>query len=158
MELKQRMYHFVLYSLSGIQKGIQAYHSAIEFQLKYGHTLEYKRWAEIDKTVILLDGGTSNSQNLDFYSGGEYKGSMQTIVESLIGIDVPFAVFHEPDLNNAMTSIAFLVDERVFDKTNYPILKMETEKGPILDIEKEEKVYGKRVAMLRMLLHNRKLA
>ena len=60
MELKYRMYGLVNYQLSGIQKGIQFGHAVVEYGLKYFNTDEYKRWANFDKTFIILNGGTTN--------------------------------------------------------------------------------------------------
>ena len=49
-KLKKRMYGFVPYNLSDIQKGIQFGHACIEYQLKYGKTSDYLDWAKNDKT------------------------------------------------------------------------------------------------------------
>ena len=98
---KYRMYHFVLYSLSGIQKGIQSYHSGIEYANLHGQNDDYYRWANIDKTVIILDGGSS--------------GNMPKLAEKLWEYGVKHTFFHEPDLNNAMSAIAFLVPENVYN-------------------------------------------
>jgi hypothetical protein len=36
-----------------------------------------------------------------------------------------FSEFYEPDLNNALTAVVFLVDERVFDRVTYPNFEKE---------------------------------
>lgn len=99
--LPQRMYHFVMYNLSGIQKGIQSYHSGIEYANAYGQDKNYLQWANVDKTVIILDGGGS--------------GNMLRLAEQLWGYGIKHANFYEPDLNNAMSAIAFLVPENVYN-------------------------------------------
>lgn len=120
--LKYRLYHLVAYFLSPIQKGIQAYHSAIEYSLKYGKTADYLQWAKKDKTVVLLNGGSSNSQGFDYYEKTEYLGTMQSHAKALKENKIKFAEFYEPDCNNALTSIAFLVPEKVWNRKDYPDL------------------------------------
>lgn len=120
--LRQRMYHFVIYQLSGIQAGIQAGHAKDMYSLKYAGTQEYKDWLNLDKTVIILGGGSTNSEGVDFYSKQEYQGTMQEITSKLKYLGVKFAAFREPDLNNALTAISFLVDERVWDDKKWPMI------------------------------------
>ena len=55
-----RMYFFVMYNLSGIQKGIQAGHAALEYANLFKNKREYQDFIEVHKTFILLDGGGSN--------------------------------------------------------------------------------------------------
>ncbi len=96
-----RMYHFVMYNLSGIQKGIQSYHAGVEYGNKYSNDDNYKKWANEDKTVIILDGGGSND--------------MIERMKELRELDVDYATFMEPDLNMSLSAIAFLVDESIYD-------------------------------------------
>ena len=103
---KQRMYSLVLRQLSPIQKGVQTTHSVVEYANNYGHDKEYHQWAETDKTLIILDGGTFQD--------------MEDICESLKEWEVKFAKFQEPDLNYLTTAITFLVDERVWNRVLYP--------------------------------------
>jgi hypothetical protein len=97
-----RMYFFVMYNLSGIQKGIQAGHAAIEYQLKHGKTKQYKDFAMNHKTFIVLDGGGSNDML-----------ARELELESL---KIKFASFIEPDLNNSVSAIAFIVPEHIYSK------------------------------------------
>ena len=103
---EQRMYSLVLRQLSSIQKGVQTTHSVVEYTNKYGCDKEYRQWAETDKTLIILDGGTFQE--------------MESIYESLNEWGVKFAKFQEPDLNYLTTAITFLVDERVWNHVLYP--------------------------------------
>ena len=96
-----RMYFFVMYNLSGIQKGIQSIHSAVEYELLYGNTDKYKKWANTDKTVILLDAGGSNDM-------------VDREIE-LENFNIPYASFCEPDLSFSISSIAFIVSEDVYN-------------------------------------------
>lgn len=101
------MYFFVMYNLSGIQKGIQAGHAAVEYQLKHGKTKQYKEFANHHKTFILLDGGGSNDMLLR--------------EEELESMGIKFASFIEPDLNDSVSAIAFIVPERVYNCVDFEI-------------------------------------
>ena len=160
--LKQRMYSIVLYSLSPMQKGIQSYHATIEYSLKYGKTPEYQQWAKNDKTVIILDGGSSNQVGVDHYSGSSYTGSLDVALILLEENNIKFMPFFEPDCNNTMTAISFLVDEKTWDKKKYPLPKNlnELEQSSLEFWEKPEiiKLFGKEAAFLRPFLNNYHLA
>ena len=117
--LEWRMYGFVPYNISSIQSGIQFGHGVVE----YGQNISglgkiednYNNWARRDKTFIILNGGTTNeNKNNKFY------GTMQQYRDLLLENEILIAQFHEPDLNNTLTSICFLVDERVWKRTLYP--------------------------------------
>ena len=113
MELKYRMYGLVNYQLSGIQKGIQFGHAVVEYGLKYFNTDEYKRWANFDKTFIILNGGTTNSSI-------ENPGTLNIHSALISEMCINFAEFYEPDLGDQLTSVVFIVNEKVFDKEKYP--------------------------------------
>lgn len=115
--LKYRMYGFVPYQLSGIQAGIQFGHAVVEYQQKHDDQ-QYKKWAKKDKVFVVLNGGTTNNSE---------QSTMTDVVNQLKINKIKFSIFHEPDLNNALSGIALLVDERVFDKEKY--------KAPVLDDE-----------------------
>lgn len=123
MEL--RMYGLVPYNLSDIQKGIQYQHGVTEYgrlAVNSGNEATYNRWADKWRTSIVLSGGTTN-ENKD----SQWYGTMQQHRDALLEMEIPFAEFHEPDLNDTMTAVIFLVDERVFNRDLYPDFK-ETEK------------------------------
>lgn len=104
---EQRMYSLVLHQLNPIQKGIQTTHAVVEYANKYGSDEEYRQWAETDKTLIMLDGGTYQE--------------MMSIYETLKEFGIKFGTFQEPDLNYLTTAITFLVtDERVWNRVDYP--------------------------------------
>ena len=108
-----RMYSMVLRQLNPMQKGIQSLHAVVEYgeMVKSGNidtTVKkaYNKWVKEDKTMIVLDGGVSDD-----------------LIEAtwfLSDNNIPFTVFHEPDLYGVITSICFLADERVWDTKNYP--------------------------------------
>lgn len=110
------MYFFVPYHLSGIQKGIQAGHCALEYAKHHGNTETFKDFMENDKTWIILNGGTT--RDCDGISATH--GEMNEIYRILFTNSHDFASFREPDLNNALTAICFIADERVWDFEKYP--------------------------------------
>ena len=103
---EQRMYSMVLCQLNAIQKGVQTTHGVVEYANKYASDEEYRQWAETDKTLIMLDGGTYQE--------------MVRIYDMLKELGVKFGKFQEPDLNYLTTSITFLADERVWNREQYP--------------------------------------
>lgn len=103
---EQRMYSMVLRQLNPIQKGVQTTHGVVEYANKYSSDEEYRQWAETDKTLIMLDGGTYQE--------------MVRIYDTLKELGMKFADFQEPDLNYLTTSITFLADERVWNREQYP--------------------------------------
>lgn len=117
-KLELRMYGFVPYNISEIQKGIQFGHAVVEYGLQNFHTTEYLDWAKYWKTFIILNGGTSN-HSMNRYNEEEYVGSMETLLEELNSNDVKLATFYEPDLNDMLSGIVFIIDERVFNRKKY---------------------------------------
>lgn len=118
--LDLRMYFLVPYNISPIQQAIQAGHAAIEYALEYGETELFKEFGKNHKTWIILNGGTTNNNP-------EKLGDLQEVVNSLIKFNtetkkekISFSLFHEPDLNDALTAICFIADERVFNYEDYP--------------------------------------
>lgn len=123
--LELRMYGFVPYNISDIQKGIQFGHAVVEYGMKNMNTPEYQYFANNWKTFIILNGGTSNEGQDIKHGFGDvyYMGSMQNYLKVLNENEIKIATFYEPDLNNMLTAVVFLVDERVFNKELYPDFK-----------------------------------
>lgn len=111
-ERKYRMYGLVPNNISSIQKGIQFGHAVVEYGITQRYS-EYLRWAAIDKKFIILNGGTTN-KNLDRL------GTLNNHLETLIKAGVRVEWFEEPDLGDQLTAIVFLVDDRVWDRENFP--------------------------------------
>jgi len=103
--MEYRMYCLSERHLSSIQKTIQGAHAIVEYSLAYGDSPEYKQWAREDKTIIVLDGGIYTD--------------MLRVVDFLNEKHMNFTTFKEPDMGWMMTSIALLVDERVWDASKY---------------------------------------
>ena len=103
---EQRMYSLVLRQLNPIQKGVQTTHGVVEYANKYSSNEDYRQWAETDKTLIMLDGGTYQE--------------MVRIYDTLKELGMKIGEFQEPDLNYLTTSITFLADERVWNREQYP--------------------------------------
>lgn len=123
--LELRMYGFVPYNISDIQKGIQFGHAVVEYGIKHMNTPEYQYFANEWKTFIILNGGTSCNGQLvrHGFKETEYVGSLDTILNSLRDNDIKHAAFTEPDLGMMLSAVVFLVDERVFNKELYPDYK-----------------------------------
>ena len=118
--LEKRMYFFVPYQLTGIQQAIQAGHAALEYARKEGDSAIFQDFVDNHKTWIILNGGTTNSKR-DF--SGIAKGSLNQIGDLLLENKIKFAYFKEPDLEDALTAICFICDERVWNYEDYPDLK-----------------------------------
>lgn len=127
-DLELRMYFFVPYNISPIQQAIQAGHAVEQYAHKFHTFTEYINYVENWKTWIILNGGTTNSQR-DF--DGFSAGTLNQIADQISdfnghceeGKEINMAYFEEPDLNNALTAICFLADERVFNYEDYPDLE-----------------------------------
>lgn len=114
-KLEYRMYGIVPFNISEIQKGIQFGHAVVEYAQAHFKDVDYQKWAKHDKTFIILNGGTTHNGPMP-----NDLGTMQLHRFELLKNDVKSAKFYEPDLNDALTAIVFLVDERVYDKEKYP--------------------------------------
>lgn len=115
--LELRMYFFTNYQLTGIQTGIQCGHAALEYAHKYRDTELFNEFVLNHKTWIILNGGTTNAQR-DFE--GTSQGTLNQIGDQLMDNHIEIAWFHEPDLNDALTALCFICDERVFNRKDYP--------------------------------------
>lgn len=119
--LELRAYFFVPYNISSVQCGIQAKHAFDEYLLEYGRdNPEHIVWDYMKnhKTVIILDGGTTNSYRE--IGTGIVQGTLDQIGDSLLENKIEFSYFMEPDLNDALTAVCFLADERVWNYEDYP--------------------------------------
>ena len=116
-QLEKRMYFLTMYNISPIQQGIQCGHAQMEYALKHWEDEEFQDWAKNWKTWIILNGGTSNSKPAAIKDAGTMEQHYLTL---LFHNKIKCTPFFEPDLNHSLTSIAFIVDERVFNKELYP--------------------------------------
>ncbi|MFW6226246.1 MAG: hypothetical protein ACOC3V_04755 [bacterium] len=112
-DLEKRMYFFVPYNISPIQQAIQAGHAAIEYSRKYKDSELFIDFADNWKTWIILNGGTTNN-NIN-------RGLLEIAHLSPFRCgEIDHSLFYEPDLNDALTAICFIADERVFNYEDYP--------------------------------------
>ena len=127
-KLELRMYGIVPYNISPIQQGIQFGHAVVEYgqKMKYlgehnqSLNIQYNDWADNWKTFIILNGGTSNHSVNRYSDTEEFFGTMENNLKSLEDNDVEVSTFYEPDLNDMLSGIVFIVDERIFNKKDYP--------------------------------------
>lgn len=155
LPLEFRMYFLVPYNISPIQQGIQALHAAIEYSGRNFKSKEYQTWAGRDKTVIILNGGTTNTRFDE--EAGKHQGSLNQALNDLANAKVVHNCFFEPDLNDALTGIAFLVDERVYDHKKYVLPEYPQSEGvftvfPVIPMPiPQEKIDAYDAEVLRVL-------
>jgi hypothetical protein len=141
--MKYRMYSFVLKQLNPIQKGVQTAHAVVEYATAYHNTNEYQRWSKLDKTLIMLDGGTYPE--------------MMELLETLKSNGIKYEYFEEEDLNHLVTAITVIADERVWDKENYPDYDVMKDSWMEYD-EWLESIGGDSNADLRDIIFSKRLA
>lgn len=129
--LELRMYGLTNYQLTDIQKGIQFLHGVVEYGLQHGMTDQYLDWAQNWKTVILLNGGTTNDNP-------KWLGTLNQHAQTLGEMNIPTSCFYEPDLGDQLTAVVFIVDERVFNKEKYPEPTFVTSPSATKDEENEK--------------------
>lgn len=104
---KFRLYGLVPYNISPIQAGIQFGHALQEYNNQYyDNDPDFDDWRNNHKTFIILNGGTSST--------------METHTQTLIENDIRIGTFREPDLNNMLSGIVFVVPEQVYKRKEYP--------------------------------------
>lgn len=108
-----KMVCIVPYNLSPIQQGIQAAHAIVEYQ-RLHNSRDYSEWATNHKTILVKNGGTTGPN-----------GSLQSILRFIQKTKTPYATFKEPDINNALTAIAVLVDYNCYNELVYELNTLE---------------------------------
>jgi len=111
---EQRMYCVSPRHLSGIQKGIQSAHAIIEYSNFYKNNEDYIQWTKKDKTLILLEINSTDE--------------LKKLHLNLINLNYPVHLFLEPDINDSITAIAFLLDEEVWNSEKYITVSKKVEK------------------------------
>lgn len=123
--MNYRLYGLVPYNLSDKQKGIQYAHALQEMnnQLNgwYGdkyinpHEMaKFQKWAVSDKTIIMLNGGTTNYSE---HRMGTLNKHLKTLVEEF-GVYV--ATFSEEDFGDQLAGVVFIVEDKIWDEEKYP--------------------------------------
>ena len=74
-----RMYGLVPYNISPIQQGIQFGHAVVEYSNSHFNDSDYKKWSTIDKTFIILNGGTTNNNSTNL---GTLNIHLNTLIEN----------------------------------------------------------------------------
>ena len=121
--LEYRLYLFVPYNISEIQKGIQAGHACQQYDKKYMGVETTTKFIDDHKTWYLMDGGTTNNSL-------EKPGTMQQIYRSILEFNTEFeskydqtgilvSEFYEPDLNDALSAFCFICNEGVWNYDDY---------------------------------------
>lgn len=153
--LKYRMYVLVERHLSPLDKGIQSAHAVVEYYNechlwnKKEELKAFDKWANEDKTLILLNGGTVIG--------------LDKTLELFEENNIAYGAFREPDLDNIVTAVAVMADERIFDD-NYMSFDMWRLKALLNNAysscEKEYEKYigGHGNVILKEFLNGKKLA
>ena len=158
--MEYRTYEIVLRHLSGVNKGVQAEHSAKRYIWKYRNEplTEIVMENLENETTIMVDGGTHQDM-VEIHNRFEDAGIHHTY-------------FIEPDLNDCMTAITVIADERVWDRKNYKsysefvdLCMIEDGLNPLLSsirpgyIEQwYEYIGGEKNSILMEILQNKKLS
>jgi hypothetical protein len=145
--LDYKMYGMVNFQLSPMQAGIQFGHATDEYagkviaallkspNEKSDFTKNYIRWNSENKTVVVLNGGSTNTDHNNF-------GTLNQYYEKVRTLNVYATPFYEPTLGNQMTSFAFLLSEKVYDKVKYPDFVFRSNQldrsNPILSTDERE--------------------
>lgn len=105
-----KLYCLVNNYLEGVRAGVQALHASTKLMSKYEDDSKYgtkcvdmiNEWDQIHETVVLVYGGDHDdlSCTYNFLDGAE---------------EIPFAKFHEPGMNGALTSVAMLCSTEMVD-------------------------------------------
>jgi len=117
-KLELRKYMFVPYNISDKQKGIQAGHSSDLYGQKFKDDDMNIDFIKNHLTWIILDGGTTNNNS-------ERLGTLNQIYNDILEYNsnnndkINVTTFYEPDLNDALTAVCFIADERVFNYDDY---------------------------------------
>jgi hypothetical protein len=173
-DLEKRMYFLVPYNISPIQQAIQAGHSMGEYALKYGrYDSDHLIWEFLEKwkTWIVLNGGTTNFNFVEIDDVKTFEGTLNQIENDLEVAGIEYSRFIEPDLNNALSAVCLIVDERVFNREDYPDFKewaldagltmkeIREEIGNYYEcmLEYKQEV-GEEIIFLKELLNTKKLA
>jgi hypothetical protein len=159
LKLEYRMYGLVPYNLSPIQQGIQFGHAVVEYQQNVKNLNPYEKiydkWAQKDKTFIILNGGTTNKNP-------EKLGTLNNHLNTLVENGILTSEFFEPDLGDQLTAVVFLVDERVWNKELYKDFEEILEDSPFLSNKDYEewvnKIGGEKNVFLREFLKTFRLA
>lgn len=149
-----RMYGLVPYNISPIQQGIQFGHAVVEYGLENFKDEDYKEWANICKTFIILNGGTTNT-NVDAL------GTLNKHAITLEQFGIKIACFYEPDLGDQLTAIVFLVPEQIYNKEKYPDITISNETSIIKHVlmgDYIQSIGGEKNHLLREFLKQFRLA
>ena len=90
--------------------------------------------------------------------GGTYP-ELKECRDALAELGVPYAAFYEEDLGNILTSVSFLVEDKVWDSENYPAYEDELDEAS----DSDQPVWlimmgGKRNLAFRNFLKSKRLS
>jgi hypothetical protein len=79
---------------------------------------------------------------------------METNLETLKKAGIPVGVFYEPDLNDMLSGIVFVVQEEVFNKKDYPDFEdwVIENYGGLLKVDTDNQSYAESSKQLSMMI------
>ena len=122
-ERTYRMYFLAPYSISAMQVACQQVHGIVDYATKFQKNADYQQWSTKDHVVTILNGGTTNDGWIRDNYDPARRGTMDVALANLQDMGVNVGFFYEEDLNNALTAVVFLADERVFNRKLTPTEK-----------------------------------
>ncbi|AUR85791.1 peptidyl-tRNA hydrolase [Vibrio phage 1.081.O._10N.286.52.C2] len=96
-----KAYCFVNRYCIGIQAGIQAAHALVRLGEMRDDSGAYKKWANEEETLCVLSA-----------SDHDHLANIEMTIKEM-DLDIPVASFQEAGLNNSLTAVAFIADERI---------------------------------------------
>ncbi len=128
-----RLYTFINFYLSSIQQGIQTAHIVSELFLKYNTKNApskfqevLNKWANIDKTIVILNGGSSFDIRQDFIKISKISSEVYSIYNQNYDYDhgqwvLPYAYFSEDHNalgayeNGVMTGFGIILPQEIWN-------------------------------------------
>jgi len=115
-KLEYKMCFFTLSQLSDIDKGIQCGYAALIYANDFGKTEQFINYINDWNEWIIFNGKTTGNK----ICGIDRIGYINQIVNQLDDNNINYSSYFEKKLNFALTTICFIVDERIYNKFNYP--------------------------------------
>lgn len=152
---RYRMFALVAHNLPSLYKGVNIAKAMVNYIKNFGDTPEYEDWSKFDLDKIsVLDGGFFNSK-FDKDSGLPY-GDMDKYLLQLEEYHVNVGTYLDPNANNGLTAIVFIVPSSVYatpsleqfygEKWNEKLHQMDLD--PEISLKEKLSVFGDEVNSL----------
>ena len=115
-----RAYFFINYYVSGIRAGIQAAHAIDQMWLQFMEALQRGTLSALEQSRFeMLCEFSKNHKTFILLHGGDH-AELNDLANLLASDENPYpwAKFSEPGLNDAITSVAIVIPERLYDEAS----------------------------------------